>query len=82
MEVQRPTIENMLAFWILSRAVVRNGMWVTYRRKTYIEGIYVPVELVDANILYSASPMLAVLPHENGLLEVVVARAEESPANE
>ena len=47
---------------------------------TYVKRVYLAVKLVDADALDGAPPVLAVLPHERGLLEVVVARAQESTA--
>ncbi len=49
-------------------------------RVTYVKRIDLAVELVDAAALDGAPPLLAVLPHREGLLEAEVARSEEAAA--
>lgn len=47
------------------------------RRRTYIPRIYLAIKLIDADALCGISPVLTGFPHGDGLLEVVVACAEE-----
>ena len=47
---------------------------------THVERINLLVQLVDTDALYGSTPLMGVFPHEDGLLEIIMARAEKAAA--
>lgn len=74
-EEKWPKFEDVVSLWVLRGALASSH---ANTEETYVERIYSLVELVYADTFRGLAPIIAVLPHDLGLLEVELPCAEKS----